>query len=155
MVVSKVIRYVTLPFRMVWLVLYNCVMTTLSITPMIREVMHEHFLKKTDVKKGSPYIDFVKDGAADYRYFWERTKLFLFMTMEERLAAAQRMLDLEPLECPVLVDLLTDETSKTYGSVPERLYIVQDGVIVYKGGQGPNNYKLAEVEEWLEKYKGQ
>ncbi|XP_042210456.1 type I iodothyronine deiodinase-like isoform X2 [Homarus americanus] len=76
-------------------------------------------------------------------------------TMEERLAAAQRMLDLEPLECPVLVDLLTDETSKTYGSVPERLYIVQDGVIVYKGGQGPNNYKLAEVEEWLEKYKGQ
>ncbi|XP_045610646.1 type I iodothyronine deiodinase [Procambarus clarkii] len=75
-------------------------------------------------------------------------------TLEERTAAAQHMLTMEPLECPVLVDLLTEETSRAYAPVPERLYIVQDGVIVYKGGPGPFEYKLREVEAWLEKYKG-
>lgn len=75
--------------------------------------------------------------------------------LEERFAAAQRMTEMEPVDCPVLVDLLTDEANKAYGGMPERLYIVQDGVIVYKGNQGPFGYKLREVEEWLKKYKGE
>ncbi|XP_071546306.1 type I iodothyronine deiodinase-like [Panulirus ornatus] len=75
--------------------------------------------------------------------------------LEERFAAAQRMIEMEPVDCPVLVDLLTDEANKAYGGMPERLYIVQDGVIVYKGNQGPFGYKLREVEEWLKKYKGE
>lgn len=62
--------------------------------------------------------------------------------MEERFAAAQKMLDLEPLDCPVLVDSLTDDTSKAYAGMPDRLYIVQDGVIVYQGAQGPFGYKV-------------
>ncbi|XP_068246650.1 type I iodothyronine deiodinase-like [Palaemon carinicauda] len=75
--------------------------------------------------------------------------------LEERFAAAQRMLELEHQSCPVLVDPLTDETSKAYGGMPERLYIILDGVIVYKGGPGPFSYKLPEVEEWLQKFKGE
>lgn len=75
-------------------------------------------------------------------------------TLDERFEAAQRMLDLEPQSCPVFVDSLTDEASTAYGAIPERLFIVQDGVIVYKGQQGPHGYKLREVEEWLQKYRG-
>lgn len=40
-----------------------------------------------------------------------------------------------------------------YDAWPERLYIIVDGVIVYKGGNGPFGYCLWEVQEWLaEKY---
>lgn len=31
----------------------------------------------------------------------------------------------------------------------ERLYIIVDGVVVYKGGYGPFDYKLWEVQDWL------
>ncbi|XP_066954275.1 type I iodothyronine deiodinase-like [Macrobrachium rosenbergii] len=75
--------------------------------------------------------------------------------LEERFEAAQRMIDLEPQSCPVLIDPLTDETSKAYAGLPERLYIILDGVIVYKGGPGPFGYKLREVEDWLKKFKGE
>ena len=37
-----------------------------------------------------------------------------------------------------------------YGAWPERLYIVIDGVVVYKGGMGPFDYRLYEVRQWLE-----
>lgn len=76
-------------------------------------------------------------------------------TMEERFAATKKMLDLESLDCPVLVDSLSDGACRAYAGMPERLYIVQDGIIVYKGGPGPFGYKLKEVEEWLKKYKGE
>lgn len=76
-------------------------------------------------------------------------------TIEERFTAAKKMLDLEPLDCPVLIDSFTDDTNKAYNGLPERLYIVQDGVIVYQGAQGPFGYKLKEVEAWLKDYKGE
>nr|XP_053638854.1 type I iodothyronine deiodinase-like [Cherax quadricarinatus] len=75
-------------------------------------------------------------------------------TLEERVAAAQMMLTMEPLDCPVLVDMLTDEANTAYAALPERLYIIQDSVIVYKGKEGPLGYKLRAVEEWLKKHKG-
>ncbi|KAK7079090.1 Responsible for the deiodination of T4 (3,5,3',5'- tetraiodothyronine) [Halocaridina rubra] len=74
--------------------------------------------------------------------------------LEERFRAAQQMLEIEPQSCPVLVDTLSDDANRAYGGMPERLYIVLDGVIVYKGEQGPYGYKLREVEEWLTKYRG-
>ena len=36
-----------------------------------------------------------------------------------------------------------------YFSWPERLYIILDGRIVYKGGMGPNDYRIEEVVQWL------
>ncbi|XP_068247129.1 type I iodothyronine deiodinase-like [Palaemon carinicauda] len=75
-------------------------------------------------------------------------------SLQDRFAAAQRMIDLEPQSCPVLIDPLTDESSKAYAGLPERLYIILDGVIVYKGARGPTGYRLEEVEQWLKKFKG-
>ncbi|KAK7084429.1 Responsible for the deiodination of T4 (3,5,3',5'- tetraiodothyronine) [Halocaridina rubra] len=61
--------------------------------------------------------------------------------MEERIQAAKKMVDIHPLECDVLVDMMDDEANIGYAAMPERLYIVKEGVVVYKGGLGPFDYK--------------
>ena len=42
------------------------------------------------------------------------------------------LLKLETLPGPFLVDNMKDEASRAYGSFPDRLYIVLDGIIVYQ-----------------------
>lgn len=56
----------------------------------------------------------------------------------------------------LLVDTLTNEASLKYAAWPERLYIIVDDVIVYKGGPGPFGYVLEHVQKWLaEKFPGE
>ena len=50
------------------------------------------------------------------------------------------------------MDMMDDKLMKEYAAFPERLYIVLDGKIEYKGGMGPFDYKIDEVEGWLKKY---
>jgi hypothetical protein len=49
----------------------------------------------------------------------------------------------------VVVDTIEGEAEAKYAAWPERLYIIVDGVVVYKGGPGPFGYVLNDVEEWL------
>ena len=42
----------------------------------------------------------------------------------------------------LLADLMTDDACKAYGSLPDRLYIVHRGKVVYQGGRGPFEYKV-------------
>lgn len=44
---------------------------------------------------------------------------------------------------------MAGEVEARFGAWPERLYILQNGVVVYQGGLGPFDYKLSEVKEWL------
>jgi len=55
--------------------------------------------------------------------------------------------------CKILVDPMDDRANIAYAALPERLYIVQDGQIVYQGGLGPFDYKISEVEAFLAKDK--
>ena len=50
----------------------------------------------------------------------------------------------------LMVDLMDNKAGTAYAAMPERLYIVLDGKIVYEGLQGPFDYRLDEVEEYLE-----
>ena len=50
-----------------------------------------------------------------------------------------------------MVDLMNNMASSNYGATPERLYVVLDGKVVYEGQQGPFDYRLEDVEEYLEK----
>lgn len=52
---------------------------------------------------------------------------------------------------PLYVDSMQDDTMTTYSAYPERLYLIKDGKIVYKGGPGPYCYCLEELEEYLKK----
>ena len=73
--------------------------------------------------------------------------------MQDRLAAA-KMLDVEKPAGKLVVDTMSDEACKLYRANPERLCIVLDGVIKYYGGEGPHQYRPAEVERWLQEYSG-
>lgn len=74
----------------------------------------------------------------------------------DRLAAATKLKEEagEALKgCKILVDPMDDRANIAYAALPERLYVVQDGQIVYQGGLGPFDYKIPEVETFLAKKK--
>ncbi|XP_019626689.1 PREDICTED: type I iodothyronine deiodinase-like [Branchiostoma belcheri] len=74
-------------------------------------------------------------------------------SLEERLAAAE-MLALHDIPCPILVDTMDNAAARAYAALPERLYIVLDGVCVYRGEQGTGGYRPEEVRDWLQKFSG-
>ncbi|XP_076359181.1 type I iodothyronine deiodinase-like [Tachypleus tridentatus] len=76
-------------------------------------------------------------------------------SIKERIKAALFLLENEELPCPLLVDSMINEAKKSYAALPERLYIIKKGRIVYEGGVGPMDYKVKEVEEWLQKYRNE
>ncbi|KAM8745245.1 type I iodothyronine deiodinase-like [Acanthopagrus schlegelii] len=73
-------------------------------------------------------------------------------SLEDRLSAAQILVQKEPL-CPVVVDEMNDSAAIKYGAMPERLYVLQAGKVVYKGLAGPQGYDPQEVRSFLEKMK--
>ena len=73
--------------------------------------------------------------------------------IEEHTEAAKQLVEMSPKElneqCPVLVDLMSNEANEKYGALPDRLYVIQNGKVMYDGGQGPFGYNLDKLEEWL------
>uniref|UniRef100_A0A803J654 Iodothyronine deiodinase n=1 Tax=Xenopus tropicalis TaxID=8364 RepID=A0A803J654_XENTR len=72
--------------------------------------------------------------------------------LQDRLAAAKRLLEELP-SCPVVLDTMSNLCSAKYAALPERLYILQEGKVIYKGKMGPWGYKPEEVHSVLEKKK--
>ncbi|KAF0042168.1 hypothetical protein F2P81_005700 [Scophthalmus maximus] len=70
---------------------------------------------------------FFKDGWA----FTNNFNINQHQSLEDRLSAAQVLVEKEPL-CPVVVDEMNDVTAVKYGALPERLYVLQAGKVVYK-----------------------
>jgi len=75
--------------------------------------------------------------------------------MDERREAAGALLKLETLPGLLLLDNMNNDASVSYGSFPDRLYIVLGGKVVYQGGVGPHGYVPGEVELWLEQFSGE
>ena len=75
-----------------------------------------------------------------------------FQNFEERVEAAEILLDYKKAEdnYDILVDLMDNKAGTAYAAMPERLYVVLDGKIVYEGLQGPFDYRMDEVEQYLE-----
>lgn len=72
--------------------------------------------------------------------------------LEDRLSAARILLQKEP-QCPVVVDEMNNIAAVKYGALPERLYVLQAGKVVYKGAIGPWGYDPMEVRSFLEKMR--
>lgn len=72
--------------------------------------------------------------------------------LQDRMQAAGELLELEELPGPLLVDNMRDEACRSYGSFPDRLYVILDGIVVYQGGVGPHGYLPKLVEDWLDKF---
>ena len=91
----------------------------------------------------------------EWDYLGNKYKIKQHASLQERLLAASILLEDERLRPPglFLVNSMKKEAEILYGDMPERLYIVLDGVIVYAGRKGPFGYKVSEVREWLEHFK--
>lgn len=73
-------------------------------------------------------------------------------TVDERIAAAGLLAGRDG-RVPVVVDAMSDDANRAYGALFERLYIVQNGTVVYQGQRGPHGFRVAEVEQWLRNYR--
>ena len=51
--------------------------------------------------------------------------------LQDRLQAAHRLLERSP-QCPVVVDTMKNLSSQLYAALPDRLYVLQEGRILYK-----------------------
>uniref|UniRef100_A0A452I140 Iodothyronine deiodinase n=1 Tax=Gopherus agassizii TaxID=38772 RepID=A0A452I140_9SAUR len=67
--------------------------------------------------------------------------------LQDRLRAAQLMQEGAP-GCPLAVDTMDNASSAAYGAFFERLYIIQEEVVMYQGGRGPDGYKISELRSW-------
>uniref|UniRef100_A0A8C3X5B1 Iodothyronine deiodinase n=1 Tax=Catagonus wagneri TaxID=51154 RepID=A0A8C3X5B1_9CETA len=90
--------------------------------------------------------DFMQDGWA----FKNNVDIKNHQNLQDRLQAAHLLLDRNP-QCPVVVDTMKNQSSQLYAALPERLYVLQAGRILYKGKPGPWNYHPEEVRAVLEK----
>jgi hypothetical protein len=72
--------------------------------------------------------------------------------LKERSERARQFAEVMKLTIPVLVDKGDDKVNEAYAGWPERLYVVgTDGLIAYKGGPGPGGFKIAEVQNWIDR----
>ena len=56
------------------------------------------------------------------------------------------------LTIPMLVDDIDDTVSRAFDAMPDRMYIIgKDGHIAYKGGRGPREFNVTEMQAALEK----
>uniref|UniRef100_A0A2K6KZQ2 Iodothyronine deiodinase n=2 Tax=Rhinopithecus TaxID=542827 RepID=A0A2K6KZQ2_RHIBE len=90
--------------------------------------------------------DFMQDGWA----FKNNMDIRNHRNLQDRLQAAHLLLARSP-QCPVVVDTMQNQSSQLYAALPERLYVIQEGRILYKGKSGPWNYNPEEVRAVLEK----
>jgi len=75
-------------------------------------------------------------------------------TIKDRLVAAAKLIPSPlPSNMTIVTDAMSDNAARAYGAVPERLYIAQNGVVVYQGRAGPFRFYPAEVENWLKRYR--
>ena len=71
-------------------------------------------------------------------------------SLEERLEIAREFVSRMDYKIEVAVDSIGNHADRAYAAWPERLYVIgADGKIAYKGGMGPQGFKVAEVEAWL------
>jgi len=53
--------------------------------------------------------------------------------------------------CLILVDPMDDRANLAYAALPERLYVILDGIIIFAGEPGPLLYDINAVDIFLSK----
>ena len=84
----------------------------------------------------------------------EKRCIYSHVTLEDRIKVASKMV--KDLDFPgeLVCDSMKCEVDDRFSAWPERLYIIKGGIVVYRGGEGPFGYKLAEVKDWLTEQYG-
>lgn len=78
--------------------------------------------------------------------------IVMHQVIQDRIAAGKKFVEDVKYPIELVCDTMKGQAMNRYEALPERLYIVDQGVVVYKGGQGPFLYKPDEVLQYL-KYR--
>eukprot|EP01038_Epipyxis_sp_PR26KG_P013308 gene13308-17830_t len=74
--------------------------------------------------------------------------IVMHKSINDRIQAAKRFVVEQSYPIEVVCDSMNNEAMERFNSIPERLYIIENGQVVYAGGRGPFDYKPEEVMEW-------
>jgi len=72
--------------------------------------------------------------------------------LQERISAAL-VLQEAGLDGSLLVDSMCNQGPEVFAALPERMYVILDGVVTYKGGLGPFGYQPEQVARWLKRWQ--
>jgi type I thyroxine 5'-deiodinase len=70
-------------------------------------------------------------------------------TLAERAQIASDFVKQTEYEIPVVIDTMDDAVEAAFAGWPERLYVIDAGLVAYKGGVGPMDFDPDELETWL------
>ena len=57
--------------------------------------------------------------------------------------------DLLNIKCNMLMDNMNDDLRRLFESAPERLYVIKNNTVIFKGGAGPFFYQISHVDTFL------
>jgi len=92
---------------------------------------------------------------AESKHYKENINITTHKNEQARIKAASKLRTMDDFPFPLVADVMTDRASKDYGAVPERVHILQSGVVKYHCATGPYGYKIQEVEDWLSQHRKQ
>ena len=74
--------------------------------------------------------------------------------LDDRIKASQILLESKSSSdnYEIFVALMDNKACHQYAALPERLYVILDGKVIYEGKQGPFGYSLSGVEGLITKY---
>ena len=72
-------------------------------------------------------------------------------TIEDRKNAAKLLKD--AWKHTILVDNLNNEAAKMFGALPQRLCLIENGVVEYLGPRIPMNFDINDIDRLLEKFQ--
>jgi type I thyroxine 5'-deiodinase len=73
-------------------------------------------------------------------------------SLAERREAARVLVERLKYRLPVAIDPMDGRAEKAYAAWPERIYIIDRGRIVYKGGLGPFEFKPEAAAAALDRH---
>ena len=71
-------------------------------------------------------------------------------TLDERAAIARDFIEETDFGLELVMDSMDDAVEEAFAAWPERLYVIDDGVVAYKGGMGPMDFDPDELDAWLD-----
>ena len=89
---------------------------------------------------------------SEKKHFEENIVVKEHKALKDRINAAEMLVEVageEEFPCPIVVDKMDNAASHAYGALPERLFIVKDGAVVFVGGEGPYLYDINKMEKKL------
>jgi len=73
-------------------------------------------------------------------------------TMEERLKIVKAFRAKHTLNMPIFIDQMDDLCSYLFRASPERLFVIQNGKMLFQGGPGPSKYLPEDLDDFLVKF---